>query len=181
MADVLIVGDGPGGLSAGLFLAKNGQNVTVFGQNQTPMHKALLLNYLGIPRMTGSEFQKVGREQVKSFGGKVVDVEVSSVSKSGDRFTVKTADGKDHTGKYLVLASGTKTALGESFGVHKGADGLEVDRDGHTQVERLYVLGWSTRLRKTQAIISAGQGAAVALEILSVEAGKDVHDFDVVS
>lgn len=29
MAKVIIVGDGPGGLAAALFLAKNGQDVTV--------------------------------------------------------------------------------------------------------------------------------------------------------
>jgi len=58
MADVLIVGDGPAGLSAALFLAKNDMSVTVFGQDTTPMHKAMLYNYLGIPEMTGSDFQK---------------------------------------------------------------------------------------------------------------------------
>ena len=35
MASVLVVGDGPGGLSAALFLAKNGMDVAVFGQNTT--------------------------------------------------------------------------------------------------------------------------------------------------
>ena len=43
MADVLIIGDGPGGLSAALFLAKNDMAVTVFGQNKTFMHDAMLL------------------------------------------------------------------------------------------------------------------------------------------
>ena len=41
-------------------------------------------------------------------------------------------------------------------------------------------IGWLTRGQRTQAIISAGEGAAAALSILSTEAGRDVHDFDVV-
>ena len=31
MADVIVIGDGPGGLSSALFLAKNGKDVLVFG------------------------------------------------------------------------------------------------------------------------------------------------------
>ena len=62
----------------------------------------------------------------------------------------------------------------------KEKDGVPVDRNGRTSVEGLYVVGWSTRTRKIQAIISAGDGAAAALDILSAEAGEDVHDFDVV-
>ncbi len=180
MADVLIVGDGPGGLSAALFLAKNEMKVTVFGQDATLMHKALLYNYLGIPKMTGDAFQEVAREQVESFGGRIEDVKVAGAEKTEGGFAVTTESGDRHEGKYLVLATGTNVQLAQSLGVTKGEDGLEADRDGRTSVAGLYALGWSTRLRKTQAIISAGQGAATALDILSEEAGEDVHDFDVV-
>ena len=62
--------------------------------------------------------------------------------------------------------------------IAKGAEGLAADRNGRTSVDGLYVLGWSTRLKKIQAIISAGDGACAALDILSAKAGEDIHDFD---
>ena len=68
MAKVIVIGDGPGGLSAALFLAKLEMDVTVFGVDKTAMHDAMLYNYLGIPEITGSEFQKVARRQVAGFG-----------------------------------------------------------------------------------------------------------------
>ena len=181
MASVLVVGDGPGGLSAALFLAKNGMDVAVFGQDTTPMHKAMLYNYLGIPELTGSEFQRISRNQVESQGASIEDVQVAGIEKTPTGFTLTTEGGATCEGQYLILAAGTNVKLGVSIGLERGPDGLECDRDGRTAVEGLYVVGWSTRLRKTQAIISAGQGASAALDILSIEAGEDVHDFDVVS
>lgn len=50
MAAVVIVGDGPGGLSAALFLAKNGHQVTVFGEDKTSMHYAISSTTSGYPR-----------------------------------------------------------------------------------------------------------------------------------
>ena len=180
MPDVIVVGDGPGGLSVALFLAKNDMSVTVFGQDKTLMHKAMLYNYLGIPKIAGPEFQQIGREQVRGFGGEIQDVEVSSVEKGEGRFVVETADGQSHQSQYLILVTGPSNPLAESLGVAKEADGLAADRNGRTSVEGLYVIGWSTRLKKIQAIISAGDGACAALDILSAKAGEDIHDFDLI-
>ena len=180
MTDVLIVGDGPAGLSAALFLAKNEMSVKVFGQDQTLMHKAVVYNYLGIPDITGSEFQKVSRQQVEKFGAELFEGEVNSVEKGASGFTVQTDDSVSHEGEYLILATGPSNPLAESLGVDKGDEGLVSDRSGRTGVDGLYVVGWSTRLKKIQAIISAGDGACAALDILSARAGEDVHDFDVV-
>ena len=46
MADVIIIGDGPGGLSAALFLAKKKMDVLVVGQDKTLMHKAMLYAHI---------------------------------------------------------------------------------------------------------------------------------------
>ena len=180
MADVLIVGDGPGGLSAALFLAKNDMSVTVFGKDETLMHKAMLYNYLGISKMTGDEFQKISREQVTGFGAEILDAEISGVEKTDGGFAATTADGNRHEGRYLILAAGPKADLANSLVAEKDFEGMVVDRHGRTSLEGLYVVGWTTRVKKIQAIISAGDGATAALDILSAEAGEDIHDFDMI-
>ena len=88
MSSALIIGDGPGGLSAALYLAKNEIQTTVFGQNETPMHYAMLYNYLGIPEMTGTEFQEVARQQITGFGANLVETQVKTVTKNDDGFSV---------------------------------------------------------------------------------------------
>lgn len=179
MNKVLIVGDGPGGLGAALFLAKNGVEVDVFGTDDTPMHKALLLNYLGIEKITGSEFQALARHQVESFGARLHKVKVEKLERTEGGFRVQTAQGESFEGKYIILATTNKTHQ-EALGVARGDGEATVDRDGRTNVERCYAIGWAARRHKIQAIISAGDGAVAALDILSLEKGEDFHDFDVV-
>lgn len=181
MAQVLIVGDGPGGLSAALFLAKKGTEVTVFGVDKSDMHRAMLYNYLGIPEMTGSEFQKIAREQVQRFGVKIRDLQVTAVEKTEDGFLATTEDGSQHEGRYLILAEGKKLELAKSLDMPRTPEGVETDEVGRTAVDRLYAVGRSAGIPRSQAIISAGQGATAALDILSIEAGKHVNDYDVVS
>lgn len=180
MAKVLIIGDGPGGLSAALFLAKKGTEVTVFGKNQTDMHRAMLYNYLGIPEIAGGEFQEIAREQVGGFGAEIHDLKVTGVEKTQDGFLVTTEDGGQHQGQYVILAEGKRLELAKSLDLPRTPDGVEVDRKGRTSVDGLYVVGRSSGIAQSQAIISAGQGATAALDILSREAGKPVNDYDVV-
>jgi len=178
MTDTIIIGDGPGGLSAALFLAKNGQDVIVFGQDKTSMHWAKLYNYLGIPEILGSDFQKIAREQVTSFGATIEEQLVTGIKQNEDGFTITTENGETHTSKYLVLAEGKILQLSKSLGLSITDDGVEVDHAFRTSIENLYVVGRSTRVKRSQAIISAGNGATAALDILSREKGKDFNDFD---
>ncbi len=178
MARVAIVGDGPAGLSAALLLAKNDVETVVFAQDGTAMHHAHLFNYLGIEEIGGSEFQATARRQVTAQGAELRDAEVTTIDPAdGDGFVVRTADGELHA-DYVILA-GSKQAreLAAALGVER--DGrVPVDTENRTEVDRLYAVGRVVRPERSQAIISAGAGAVAALDILSREAGKDVHDWD---
>ena len=180
MHDVIVVGDGPGGLSAALLLGKKGMRVVVFGGDETPMHRARLRNYLGVDEITGTEFQTRARKQVRAFGAQIREGRAAHVVVTNDGFEVGVGPDDALPCKYLLLANGD-TAMLDRLGVDKTRDGYTVDvRTGRTSVPRLYATGWAIRQKRTQAIIAAGDGAAVALDILSTEAGRDINDFDVV-
>lgn len=174
----IIVGDGPGGLSAALFLAKNDHPVTVFGQDETAMHHAYLVNYLGIEQILGSDLQTIGRQQVMAFGGVLRNARVAEITRSEDGFTAILEDGTPVSSTYLILTEGRDPVLARSLGVEETEEGIVVDRNGRSSVEGVYVIGRSVRPERSQAIISAGDGAAAALDILSREAGKHVRDWD---
>ena len=178
MARVVIVGDGPGGLSAALFLAKNGQQVTVFGTDRTAMHYAYLYNYLGIPEIAGSELQRIAKEQVSSFGARLMEATVEKVEVGAAGFTVTTSQGVEQA-DYLILSEGKDPTLARSLGLAESeGGGIAVDADYLSSQERVYVVGRAARPHSSQAIISAGAGAAAALHILALEAGKPVQDWD---
>ena len=178
--EVIIVGDGPGGLSAALLLAKNDADVAVFGTDDTPMHKAMLYNYPGIKEMTGSEFQRIARQQVTDFGAELREARVETLERTDAGFQVETGDGDTFTADFLVLATTNKSHLSQ-LGVDVTDDGVaDVDRNGRTNVDGCYAIGWASRKDKIQAVISAGDGAAAAVDILSEQKGEPFHDFDVV-
>ena len=179
MADTIIIGDGPGGLSAALFLARAEQDVVVFGQDKTAMHWAQLNNYLGVASIHGSDFQKFSREQVTSAGATLREDQISSIEKSDNGFVVITEGGERQKCRHLILSEGEKPRLAETIGLKKNADGgIPVDQNSRSEVADVYVVGRSTRPGRSQAIISAGDGAAAAIDILSRIAGKAVCDWD---
>lgn len=179
MARVIVVGDGPGGLSAALFLAKNGQDVVVYGQDATAMHYAELHNYLGVPVIDGTVFQEVAREQVRGQGAELRDEEVTAVSRDGDAFVVTSAAGSTDRADYLLLAGGKAGGrLAEQLGAATSESGVRVDEHQRTSVDRCYAFGRVVRPNRSQAIISAGAGAVAALDVLAREAGRDVTDWD---
>jgi thioredoxin reductase len=180
MPEVIIIGDGPGGLSAALFLAKNKLDVVVFGQDKTAMNYAQLKNYLGIPEVSGTEFQQIARKQVLAFGARLRDEHVESVSPAVDgRWSVTLEGGERLFARYLILSEGKAPKLARELGlVFDDATGIATDKNALTHLPNVYVVGRSARPGRSQAMISAGDGAAAAIDILSRMKGENYVDWD---
>ena len=179
MIDVIVVGGGAAGLSAGLFTARNGLETVVFDTDGTWLHSAHLFNYLGIESVDGTAFVERAREHATGHGAELhEDEEVTAVEATGDGFRVET-DTDAYEARYVVLAMGANRDLAEALGcAFTDEDVVDVDVTMETSVEDVYATGAMVRAEEWQAIISAGDGAAAALNILTKEKGEHFHDFD---
>jgi thioredoxin reductase len=119
------------------------------------------------------------REQVSDFGGeRHQDTTVTTVNSTDDGFVVETDD-DEYTADYVVLATGANRDLADDLGcAFTDEDVVDVDVTMETSVTNVYATGAMVRAEEWQAVISAGDGAAAALNILTKEKGEHYHDFD---
>jgi len=109
--DVIIIGGGPAGLTAGLYTSRSRlktlliENGLLGGQMTTT---ELIENYPGFPEgIMGDELSRLMEEQAKRFGLEVIPEYVVEVKLEGDKKIVKTEEGS-YLSEALIICTGTE-------------------------------------------------------------------------
>lgn len=184
MYDVAIIGSGPAGGSAAIFTAKAGKKTVIFDSDQGVTKRAMMYNHYGVSEITGPDLVKVGIEQAKKFGAELIEEKVTGITKTDNGFTVQYENGEVEA-KHVILATGFFTNLAESVGVatKPGTEPrvktiFNVDANGKTNVEGIWAAGTCAGV-SVHTIITAGDGAKVAINVISELNGERYVDHDV--
>jgi len=109
--DVIIIGGGPGGLTAGLYTSRDRLSTlliesALFGGQMTTTE--VIENYPGFPQgVTGDELSRLMEEQAKRFGMETVTEEVVKVTLEGDMKVVQTYE-STYRCEALIICTGTE-------------------------------------------------------------------------
>jgi thioredoxin reductase (NADPH) len=184
--DVAIVGGGPAGASAATFTARAGLQTLVIDADAGMTRRAMVNNHLGFPDgITGPDMVDSGKSQAEKAGAEVVGGKVVSLDKSGDGFALKTEDGQSYEAKQVILALGANAELARTAGITT-KEGTEprirevvaVDAQGRTNVPGVWAAGTIAGV-SVHTIITAGDGAKVAINLISDVKGERHVDHDV--
>ena len=108
MADVIILGCGPAGVSAALYTARAGLDTLILGKAGGSLLKTdKIENYYGFPEpVSGRELLENGAAQARRVGAKIVEDEAVGITFDG-QFAVNTASETYHS-PFAVLATGSQ-------------------------------------------------------------------------
>ena len=110
--DIAIIGTGPAGLEAAITAKVRNKNLILFGSKDSSVKVSkahTVLNYLGLPNISGEEMQKAFLDHVSSMGIEITEEQITAVYAMGERFMIQGAVNM-YEAKSVILATGVTAA-----------------------------------------------------------------------
>lgn len=107
--DVAVVGTGPAGLSAAITLKIRNKSILLLGSKggSTKVERAHeVLNYLGIPNVTGEKLSEQFLDHIKKMEIPVTEEHITSVYAMGNYFALTTKTNKMYEATTVILSTG---------------------------------------------------------------------------
>jgi thioredoxin reductase (NADPH) len=186
MYDVAIVGGGPAGASAATFTARAGLQTVLIDADAGMTRRAMLNNHLGFPEgVTGPDLVDNGKLMAAKAGAKVAAGKVVELRANGSEgFSVSTEDGQSYDARQVILTLGANPELARQAGIttKPGTEPhikeiVDVDAQGRTSLPGVWAAGTAAGV-SVHTIVTAGDGARVAINLISGTKGERHVDHD---
>jgi len=184
MFDIAIIGAGPAGASAAIFSAKAGKKTLVIDSGKGMTQRAWVENHYGVSEVAGPDLIETGKKQASKFGAEIVADSVVNITAENDGYKIET-ENQTFNAKHVLLATGALTDLADKIGLKliPGTEPriktiIEVDKDGRTNLNGIWAAGTVAGV-SVHTIVTAGNGAAVAINIISELNGERYVDHDI--
>ncbi|MFJ3195856.1 NAD(P)/FAD-dependent oxidoreductase [Streptomyces griseoviridis] len=156
--EVIVVGGGTAGLSAGLVLGRARRRTLVVDAGEPRNAPAAHLHgYLSRDGMAPGEFLEVGREEIARYGVELVRDRAVDAERDGPGFAVTLAGGRTVRGRALVVATGLKDELPRVPGL--------AERFGRDVLHCPYCHGWEVRDQPFGVLATGPLGVHQALMV----------------
>ena len=116
MYDVIIIGSGPAGISAGIYLKRAKKNILIISNGKSALDKAnKIANYYGIESILGKELYEIGIKQAKNLD---IQIEVDEVTNiSFEKNFIVTTVNREYESKNVIIATGTNRSAPNIKGI----------------------------------------------------------------
>ncbi len=154
--EVVVIGGGAAGLAAAVALARSRRSVLVIDAGEPRNAPAdgvhNVLTREGTPPL---ELLKLGREELRGYGGEVREARAASMLREDDRFVVTLGDAGRVSARRVVVTTGLVDELPDVAGLR--------ERWGHDVLHCPYCHGWEVRDRAIGVLASGPMSVHQAL------------------